>query len=359
MKIAVYAIAKDESKHIERFMQSVADADYVLICDTGSSDSTEALATVHGASVINILVSPWRFDVARNTALSLLPADIDLCISLDLDEVLMPGWRSEIEKVWTPDTTRIRYRYAWSSESEFFYDKFHSRNGYSWCWMCHEYLCADSRTPEVVKVIDKCLVQHLPDQTKSRGQYLDLLKANKAQNPFCSRSSFYLAREFWYNARYAEAIAEIEHYESLPVYKSPAETWHIYYQKADCLEKSGNITQAEVYFLKAVEAYPDIRDPLMQCSKFYQRQQRWAESLLYAQQCLTITERIYVHNCHADAWGAEPHDLCAVAAYYLNLPDLALEQGQRALDLNPTDPRLQTNQDFYKKLKEKAEHGLA
>ena len=46
MKIAVYAIAKDESKHIERFMQSVAEADHVLICDTGSSDSTQALATV-------------------------------------------------------------------------------------------------------------------------------------------------------------------------------------------------------------------------------------------------------------------------------------------------------------------------
>ena len=36
MKIYVYAIAKDEIKHIERFMASVAEADGVYVLDTGS-----------------------------------------------------------------------------------------------------------------------------------------------------------------------------------------------------------------------------------------------------------------------------------------------------------------------------------
>jgi len=36
-------------------------------------------------------VHPWRFDVARNAALALVPDNV--CISPDLDDVLPEGWR--------------------------------------------------------------------------------------------------------------------------------------------------------------------------------------------------------------------------------------------------------------------------
>ena len=40
MKIAVYAICKNESKFVDRFMDSVSEADDVFILDTGSTDDT-------------------------------------------------------------------------------------------------------------------------------------------------------------------------------------------------------------------------------------------------------------------------------------------------------------------------------
>jgi len=85
MKIAVYAISKNESQFVERFCQSAADADLILIADTGSTDNTRELAEQHGATVYDICISPWRFDKARDVALALIPRDIDLCISIDLD----------------------------------------------------------------------------------------------------------------------------------------------------------------------------------------------------------------------------------------------------------------------------------
>ena len=114
MKVAVYTITKNEAKQVQPFMDSCRDADLVVIADTGSTDGTPDLLRKAGAVVHDIAVKPWRFDVARTTALSLLPADVDVCIKLDLDERLQPGWRRQLEKAWVPGTTRLRYWYTWN-----------------------------------------------------------------------------------------------------------------------------------------------------------------------------------------------------------------------------------------------------
>ena len=66
MKIAVYAISKNESQFVERFCKSAVDADLIVIADTGSTDNTVELAKEHGAVVYDICISPWRFDKARD-----------------------------------------------------------------------------------------------------------------------------------------------------------------------------------------------------------------------------------------------------------------------------------------------------
>ncbi len=72
MRVAVYTIALNEEKFLNSWFESVKDADYLLIADTGSSDDTVEKAKALGVSVIRIKVSPWRFDIARNTALSFI-----------------------------------------------------------------------------------------------------------------------------------------------------------------------------------------------------------------------------------------------------------------------------------------------
>ena len=113
LKIAVSAISKNEEQFVHRFCDSARDADLICIADTGSTDATVARAIECGAVVHDICISPWRFDLARNAAIALLPRDIDIVISLDLDEVLEPGWREEIERVWQGNTTRLRYKFDW------------------------------------------------------------------------------------------------------------------------------------------------------------------------------------------------------------------------------------------------------
>jgi glycosyltransferase involved in cell wall biosynthesis len=149
MKIAVYAISKNEEQFVKRFCESAKEADIVLIADTGSTDNTVQLAKECGAQVYTIGINPWRFDKARDTALALIPMDVDVCVSLDLDEELQPGWREEIERVWKEDTTRLRYKFDWGAGIAFFYEKIHHRKGYHWHHPCHEYPVPDVRTKEV------------------------------------------------------------------------------------------------------------------------------------------------------------------------------------------------------------------
>ena len=157
-KIAVYTIALNEEQFVKRWYESAKDADYLLIADTGSTDNTARVAQRLGINVVSINVSPWRFDDARNAALAMLPKDIDLCVSLDMDEVLTPGWRKPLEDAWERGVTRPKYKHVWSWKSdgtpglEFAYDHIHARHGYRWKHPVHETIVPYGK-PEVSEFV--------------------------------------------------------------------------------------------------------------------------------------------------------------------------------------------------------------
>src|SRR5262249_17216083 len=142
-----------------------------------------------GAVTHAISVRPWRFDDARNAALALVPADIDICFSLDLDELPAPGWRQAIERHWTQRTTLGRYRHVYShlpsGAPAVVYQgaKVPLRCGYRWRYICHEILVADRLPHEHETWLPGLQVDHWPDATKNRSGYTALLEAAVAEAP--------------------------------------------------------------------------------------------------------------------------------------------------------------------------------
>ena len=92
-RVCVYAICKNESQFVERFMDSMSEADDICVLDTGSTDDTVEKLRARGAHVEQKVISPWRFDVARSESLKLIPKDADICCCIDLDEQFQSGWR--------------------------------------------------------------------------------------------------------------------------------------------------------------------------------------------------------------------------------------------------------------------------
>jgi hypothetical protein len=347
VKIAVYAISKNEEQFVERFCESAKAADLILIADTGSTDGTIEKARACGAVVHEIFVSPWRFDKARDAAMALIPRDFDVCISLDMDELLEPGWREEIERVWKEDTTRLRYKFDWGCGIAFFYEKIHHRRGYHWHHPCHEYPRPDARIKEVYAHTDMLLVSHHPDPTKSRGQYLDLLELSVKEDPHCPRNAFYYARELTFYRRWVDAVVALNKY-----LENPQATWHnerCYAMRlmAQAYEALGDRKQAQVWLEKAAVEAPNTREPWVELADLARRTEQWKLCFDSATRALSIKDKALVYTMDPSVWGAKPHDLLALSAHYLGDAATAIEHGQVACSLEPGDDRLKRNLDFY------------
>lgn len=354
MKIAVYAICLNEEKFVKRFCDAAKGADLIFVADTGSTDNTVALLEANGAKVAHIRIKPWRFDHARIAAQALLPSDIDICVSLDLDEVLQPGWREEIERVWVPGTTRLRYGFDWGCGIVFKYEKIHSRHGYIWWHCAHEYNRPD-RLIEQWADTDMLLVVHKPDPEKSRGQYLDLLRVSIEEDPACPRNAFYYARELSFHGKWKDAIAQAERYLGLPRATWPNERCYAMRVIGRCYSELGDIGSSLTWMRKAAAEAPDTREPWYELALACYRTQRWAECFGAAITCLAITHKELVYTVDPKVWGADPHDLAAVSAWNLKLYELALYHGQKAVELEPGDIRLRQNLKHYaESFKEKA-----
>lgn len=221
MKIAVYAIAKNEEKHVRDWLENTRDADCAILADTGSTDRTVDLLYTHHSEALDadifihkITVSPFRFDVARNAALALVPADVDVCISLDLDERLSEDWRANLERGWQqePGTTKMAVQYHTPGLQPFWHNsRIHARNGYYWQDPCHEHLWPWMISEKEVHS-KSVSIHHQPDLSKSRKSYLPLLAAGLNEDPGKIRRMFYYAREMMVNKEYEIALGWFRKY---------------------------------------------------------------------------------------------------------------------------------------------------
>ena len=217
-KICVYAICKNEEKFVDRWVKSMMEADDIYVLDTGSTDNTVKKLEEYNVHVSKDIIKPWRFDVARNKSLELIPNKYDIYVCTDLDEVFLPGWRKHLEENWSKDYTRARYNYNWSLDKDnkplvnFYLDKIHIY-GYKWVNPVHEVLCYDEL--EKYLTIDEIVLNHYPDSSKSRSSYLPLLELSVKEDSDNDRNMHYLGREYMYYKRWNECIDTLKKHLSM------------------------------------------------------------------------------------------------------------------------------------------------
>ena len=344
MKIAVYTIAKNEEAFVQRWYDSAKEADHLLILDTGSTDDTYALAYGLGIDTHQTTFNPWRFDHARNHALNLLPDDIDLCIALDMDEQLQPGWRQALEML-SKEITRPRYKYTWSWNPDgtegltYGGDKIHSRHGYIWKHPVHEVL--KPLDTETQHWVDGLEIHHHPDSTKSRSQYLPLLKLAVEEDPRDDRNQFYLARELYFHGDYGLSQYHFSRHLDLSTWMPERAASHRYLAKMVP-------HAADFHLYRAIAEDPTRRESWVDLALYYHNKHNWLGCRNAASMALAITEKPLDYLCEAEAWGWLPHDLMAIACHHLGDSDEAFSHGSEAVALNPNDERLKTNLTHYR-----------
>lgn len=344
MKIAVYTIAKNEEQFVQRWAESCKDADYRIILDTGSTDNTVSFAENAGVSVVAHKFDVWRFDHARNMSLSFVPEDADICIALDMDEVLVDGWRQQLELI-APTTTRPRYKYVWSWKDDgseglvYGGDKIHSRHGYVWKHPVHEVIKADGIT-EVQEWVSGLEIHHYPDHSKSRGQYFDLLKLAVEEDPGDDRNQFYLGREYYFHQQYDSAVNHFIKHLELSKWAPERAASCRYLSECD-------VDNAELWVYRAFIEDSSRRENYLALAKLFYDKQDWFMCYQVAVDGLQIVNKPLDYLCSPEAWGYALYDYAAIAAYHLGYYLDAVDLGRKAVELEPNDSRLVDNLDWY------------
>ncbi|NBI68912.1 glycosyltransferase [Pseudoflavonifractor sp. 60] len=354
--VCVYAICKNEEQFVERWMDSMSEADRVVVLDTGSEDRTVERLRSRGAEVTVERIVPWRFDAARNRSLELVPEDTDICVCTDLDEVFHPDWREELERIWIPGAGQASYRYTWSFNPDgsegvtFWYEKIHARQGYRWVHPVHEVLRWEGQgRPGPMVQSELIQLDHHPDPAKSRGQYLPLLELSVEEEPEDDRNVHYLGREYMYRGRWDDCIRTLKHHLSMPtaVWRDERAASMRYIAKA-CWQK-GEISQARNWYLRAVTEAPHLREPYMDLAQMLYGQEDWAGVLYFTACALAITVRPRSYICEAAAWGSLPHDLRSIAFYRTGAFPEAVEEVRKALAVEPDNERLRGNLELMER----------
>lgn len=357
-KICVYAICKNEINFVHKWIDSMSEADYIVVLDTGSTDGTYEILKEDPriTRVEQRIINPWRFDVARNESLKLVPEDANILFCTDFDELLEPGWGDLIRQSWTEDTWRGKYKYVWSHTDvgndgvTFVYDKMH-RPGYYWRFAVHEILALTddiqgtitSEDGHVINYGDAIVLHHYPIDIENRN-YLPLLQLRLEENPQEVYSYYLLGREYMMLGfdYFDEAMNLFTQCLSLP----DIDTYEVV--KFVVLGFMGAISidrkqhpEAIYYFNKQLEIDVNHREPYVWLGEVYNRLGHYAIAIYYINLALNIVDRHYDWSEQAVVWNEKPYDVLSVAYYNLGDKQKALENVLMALQLSPNDKRLQ------------------
>ena len=366
-KICVYAICKNEKKFVKKWLDSMQEADYIVVLDTGSDDGTyeELSNDPRVTRVTQKTITPWRFDVARNESLKLVPEDANILICTDLDEILRPGWAQALRGAWVEGKHyRGYYQYIWSHTDSgdpgrvFAYDKIHDRH---WIWkypvheMLHDELGRELKD-HTIMLWNDVILEHFPDMTKSRSSYLPLLELRAKENPDDYYGLFYLSHEYNYRGMYDKSIDLLKRLVS--EFKdrfSSTELAAAYLFLGDDYRKLDDKERAIYYYTLGIQAEPSYRECYLNAAEVFNELRMYEAAEAYVKMAIEKGYRHYVWVERDNSYKGQPHDILAVAQYYIatqskyvNKSALLREAYANVIvarKFNPDDSRLKYNQD--------------
>jgi len=327
MKIIIYGICKNESRFAKRFMKSMDKVDNVIICDTGSTDGTQDILRKHGAKVYDVQISPFRFDLARNMALMHIPEDTDIAISMDIDEVLVEGWRDIVEKAWVNNTTILRYPFIhnWEDEKQtiprlsVWGFKVHCPKSYMWKYPMHETLeLKNDAINESVAIIDKEIIKHYPDPKKEeRFGRIDLLETGAKENPSDQRMAHLYGRELYFHKRYNEAIKEFKRHLEITHAYNENDIYGISQTRSttcrliakSLMAMRANPDEIITWLLRAVSEFPYQREPWIILAQAWFTVGDYASAYACVERGLAITNRLTSIELEEWCWDEQVYKL--------------------------------------------------
>ena len=376
-RIAVYAICKDELQFVDKWMESMLEADVVCVLDTGSTDGTWERLNYWKDKYPNKIFldqkvfKPWRFDTPRNESMKLIPDGMDMWWCTDLDELATPGWADSFREQRDDSCGKMTYKYAWSHHSDgspgrvFWYDKLTSADR-RWRWVhpVHEQLSlGEADASYKIGELDgnTIYLHHYPVEKSSRSNYLPLLELRCKENPDDFYGHIYLSHEYLYQNKPQNCFDYIQKITLPMAYKL------ICQEGNDNLITIGDLymfmgrsklalnenEEALHYFLKGTELAPHFRENYLYAAKIYLNKGEYDKVVSIVNDALLKSRRYYSWLELDSSWKEEPWDILTLAYWNLGCLHVSLQCAKIAASEDPNNLRLQENVDVIAKSLEK------
>ena len=327
-------IVRDEAAVIRRALKSARPyIDTWLILDTGSVDSTRALAEAELSGLPGVYVAGvWRgFAESRNEALALARERADYVMFLDADDVVrLPSCKLRLPKGhdvyywWAYDNAVRHLRVAIVASSL----------PCTWKGEIHEFLVL----PYTAKahVLEVPSLQYLHDGQRGNSSYtlkqdVALLRGMLLKDPDDSRAAFYLARTL---RQLGDILPAFEAYERRLQMSSDnqEEIWFCSLELGHLAEECGHPTiEVMERYARCSEARETRAEPILQLARLLRETGRSAAALTLAKHCTQLpipNDLIYVDT---SAYGWRAWDEVHTNATLLGNLRLGLDAGNRAL----------------------------
>lgn len=284
----------------------------------------------------------------------MIPEDFDICVSLDLDEVMRPGWKENILKVWNDNTTRLHYTYNWLIENNiakisFYSDKIHKRKGAFWVNPVHEIV--KFHEPETIVTTDDVIIDHYPDKNKSRKSYLPLLELSIKEDPQNDRNMHYLGREYMYYGKWNDAIDTLIKHLKLKSATWSDERCASMRFIARCYKNLQRYDEALMWLEKAIKEAPYLRDPYAEIALLYYSLEDYKMVIYYANKALEINYNPKTYINEIFSYDETLNDILSISYYYENDLNNAIKNANIALEINPNNERIKENLTIFKNKK--------
>ena len=261
-------IIKDESAVIRRALESVIPfIDSWTICDTGSTDGTQAIVRDVLKDIPGTLHEvPWvNFGANRTQVLALAKPTADYLLILDADRVLV------VTAPFKDSLTEDAYEFRYQGDLDYTYTCLLStRHDWYYVGVTHEYITSKTAkmppTPlPAVTIIDFCDGGSRADKFT---RDIELLTDSVTEDPQNARDVFYLAQTYKDLGRYAEALTWYERRVMLGGW--PEEVFYAMYQVGR-MQQAMRIKweQVLVSYLRAYGYRPTRIEPLFEIARHY------------------------------------------------------------------------------------------
>jgi glycosyltransferase involved in cell wall biosynthesis len=281
MKISVAMIVKNEEEMLARCLETVKEADEIIICDTGSEDKTVEIAKTFTDKVYTDFKWIDHFGKARQHSKDKCTGD--WIVTIDADEVLECPFSHVREVIEAAEKGGYHFVNVQTvankvGTSNVFPRIYKNLPEITWHGAAHNYLRDNGEVAGKSLNSDiRMIYDNSPAHAKDPDRTLRILTKAVMEDRTLSREKFYLAREHFYRNQWGEAIFWYQEYLENPGFEGEeAQAW---YMLGRCFYYRQRKQDAYNALLRAVLINPNFKDAIFFIAQIAPEEKgvRWME----------------------------------------------------------------------------------